>query len=124
MYPEKKPGRRKVDPALKLASENSVMNAVDAWLTLRGIPHWRINSGGLQDAHGRLVMFGAKGMSDFYAIGPSGISIWIECKRPLGGRLSEAQKEFLDTINRSGGIGIVVNSVESLEQQLKGEGVI
>ncbi|MDR1220353.1 MAG: VRR-NUC domain-containing protein [Treponema sp.] len=120
----RKPGRRKVDLALKLVKENSVMSAVQQFLALRGIPHWRINSGGLQDAHGRMVRFGAKGMSDFYAIGPSGISIWIECKRPVGGRLSEAQKEFLDTVNRSGGIGIVVNSVESLEQQLKGEGVI
>jgi hypothetical protein len=58
-------------------------------------------------------------MADFYAIGPAGISIWIECKRPVGGRLSADQKEFLDCINREGGIGIVVNSVESLESQLK-----
>jgi hypothetical protein len=63
-------------------------------------------------------------MSDFYAIGPAGISIWIECKRPKGGRLSADQKEFLDCINRSGGIGIVVSSVESLELQLKEAGVI
>jgi hypothetical protein len=124
MHRNKKPGTPKAGDPLKLVKEIAVMRAVNDWLTLRGIPHWRINSGGLQDAHGRMVKFGAIGMADFYAIGPAGISIWIECKRPVGGRLTEAQKEFLDCINRSGGIGIVVNSVESLEQQLKGEGVL
>jgi hypothetical protein len=58
-------------------------------------------------------------MSDIYAIGPAGISVWIECKRPKGGRLSEAQKEFLDCVNRSGGVGVVVHSVEELEERLK-----
>jgi len=106
------------------SKESFVMNAVSQYLALRKIPHWRINSGGLKNSRGRLVRFGASGMSDYYAIGPGGISIWIECKRPKGGKLSEAQKEFLDCINRNGGIGIVVNSIEGLEQQLKEAGVI
>jgi hypothetical protein len=70
------------------------------------------------------VRFGAPGMSDFYAVGSEGISIWIECKRPSGGVLSAAQKEFLDCINRNGGIGIVVDSIESLAIQLKEAEVI
>lgn len=106
------------------AGEKSVMKIISQFLALHKIPHWRINSGGLKDRNNRLVRFGAKGMSDYYAIGSSGVSIWIECKRPKGGRLSEAQRNFLDCINRNGGIGIVVNSVESLEQQLKEAGVI
>jgi hypothetical protein len=104
--------------------ENSVIRTVEQYLDLKQIPYWRMNSGGLKDEHGRLVRFGAKGMSDFYAIGPSGISIWIECKRPIGGRLSILQKEFLDIIRKHGGIGIVVNSFESLEKQLIDLGVI
>ena len=104
--------------------EGQVLNAVSQWLSLKYIPHWRINSGGLKDRHGRLVRFGAKGMADFYAIGPNGISIWIECKRPKGGKLTESQREFLDCINRNGGVGIVVNSTESLEEQLKEAGII
>ena len=106
------------DP-LRSVRENAVINAVDELLTLYRIPHWRINSGALKTPSGQLVRFGATGMSDFYAIGPAGISVWIECKRPKGGRLSEAQKEFLDCINRNGGVGIVANSVDSLENQLK-----
>jgi hypothetical protein len=109
----------KVEDTLKGVRENAVMNAVDEYLTLKRIPHYRINSGALKTPRGQLVKFGSKGMSDFFAIGPAGISIWIECKRPKGGRLSEAQKEFLDCINRNGGVGIVVNSVDSLENQLK-----
>jgi hypothetical protein len=126
-----KPERRAIkrtgnrDPAFEV-KEADVINAVAHWLAIHRIPHWRVNSGGLKDSHGRLVRFGAKGMADFYAIGPApdGKSIWIECKRPRGGVVSAAQKEFLDCINRRGGIGIIVNSIESLEQQLKEAEVI
>jgi len=104
---------------MKTVKEGSVMRIIDEFLTIKQIPHWRVNSGALRDRRNRLVRFGAKGMSDYYAIGPAGVSIWIECKRPVGGKLSEAQKEFLDCINRNGGIGIVANSLESLERQLK-----
>jgi hypothetical protein len=118
--PEPVSERKNGIPAFKV-KEADVLHAVSQWLALNHIPYWRINSGGLKNSRGRLVLFGAKGMADFYAIGPApeGKSIWIECKRPKGGRLSEAQKEFLDCINRNGGVGIVVNSVDSLENQLK-----
>jgi hypothetical protein len=117
-------GTPKAEDPLRGVKENTVMNAVDEYLAVKRIPHWRVNSGALNNEKGRLVRFGSTGMSDFYAIGPGGISIWIECKRPKGGRLSEAQREFLDCINRNGGVGIVVRSVEELEQQLKEAGVL
>jgi hypothetical protein len=104
--------------------EFAVIRAVDEYLALKRIPHWRMNSGALETRRGGFVRFGATGMSDFYAIGPAGISVWIECKRPEGGRLSAAQREFLDCVIRNGGIGIVVSSIESLELQLKEAGVI
>jgi hypothetical protein len=120
----RKTGTPRTEDPLKGVKENAVMNAVDEYLALKRIPHWRMNSGGLRDSHGRMVKFGAKGMADFCAIGPEGRSVWIECKRPKGGRLSEAQREFLDCINRHAGVGIVVRSVEELEQQLKEAGVV
>jgi hypothetical protein len=112
-------------PVFKV-KEADVLRAVDQWLAVKRIPHWRVNSGGLKDSHGRLVRFGAKGMADFYAIGPApeGKSIWIECKRPDGGVVSAAQREFLDCINRHSGVGIIVHSVEELEEQLKESGII
>jgi hypothetical protein len=109
---------------LQNTKEKSVLKIVIEYLELKQIPHWRINSGALKTERGQFVRFGAKGMSDIYAIGKEGISIWIECKRPKGGRLSEPQKKLLDCVNRNGGIGIVVNSLESLVQQLKEAGVI
>jgi hypothetical protein len=120
----RKTGTPRTEDPLKGVKENAVMNAVDEYLALKRIPHWRMNSGALKNGKGRLIRFGHTGMSDFYAIGPDGVSVWIECKRPKGGRLSETQREFLDCINRNGGVGIVVNSVESLEQQLKEAGVV
>jgi hypothetical protein len=114
----------KTEDPLKGIKEKSTVNTVEEYLTLKRIPHYRINSGALKTPSGQLVRFGSKGMSDIYAIGPAGISIWIEYKRPKGGRLSEAQKEFLDCINRHAGVGIVVHSVEELEGQLKEAGII
>ena len=118
---KKRSGNR--DPIYKV-KEGDVKSAVLDWLTFNRIPHWRINSGALKTPRGRFIRFGAKGMSDIYAIGKNGMSIWIETKRPRGGVVSAGQREFLDCINRNGGIGIVVNSIESLEQQLKEAGVI
>jgi hypothetical protein len=120
----RKLGKSTIDSSLRGVRESSVLNAVMEYLLLKRIPHWRINSGATKTERGGFIRFGSKGMSDIYAIGPDGISIWIECKRSKGGRLSESQKEFLDCINRNGGIGIVVNSVESLESQLKEARVI
>lgn len=59
---------------------------------------------------------------DIYAI-KDGLTFWIECKRPVGGVLSVDQRNFLDAMNRHGAVGIVVNSIESLELQLKEAGV-
>jgi hypothetical protein len=107
-----------------LVPEAAVIRAVGEYLTIMRIPHWRINSGAYRTERGGYVRFGAKGMADVYAIGKDGVSIWIECKRPEGGRLSEEQREFLDRINRHGGVGIVVSSIDSLAVQLKEAGVI
>jgi len=116
--------KQKKGTSLKNVRENPVMNVVKNFLEIHRIPYWRLNSGAYKTPKGHYVRYGAKGMSDIYAIGKDGISIWIECKRPVGGVLSEPQKNFLDCINRNGGIGIVVNSVESLEEQLREAGII
>ena len=120
----KKAVKKRLQNQADSVKEADVLKAVCRRLAVKKIPHWRINSGALKTQRGCLVRFGAQGMADVYAIGPGGISIWIECKRPVGGILSEPQENFLDCINRNGGIGIVVNSIESLEQQLKEAGVI
>jgi hypothetical protein len=131
MYDHMNPNRKAIkknsgnrDPAYAI-QEGDVLKAVSEWLDLHHIPHWRINSGALETPRGRVVRFGAKGMADFFAMGPApeGKAIWIECKRLRGGVVSAAQQEFLDCINRYGGIGIIVSSIESLEIQLKEAGI-
>ena len=111
----------KKQPATK---EAYIITAVCGYLAAVGVPYWRINSGAYKTERGGFVRYGAPGMADVYAVGPAGRSIWIECKRPEGGRLSAAQAEFLEVINKAGGVGIVVNSIDSLETQLKERGVI
>jgi hypothetical protein len=104
-----------------MLKEADVIRAVKQWLSLHKIRHFRMNSGKLKNPSGRPVSFGETGMADLYAL-TKGVAIWIECKRPDGGVVSEEQHAFLDFINQEGcgnTIGIIVNSVESLEQQLK-----
>lgn len=52
-------------PGYVKVREADIIRAVDQWLALKRIPHWRINSGALKTQRGQLVHFGAKGMADF-----------------------------------------------------------
>jgi hypothetical protein len=104
-------------------TEGDVMRIVDGFLTMRRIYHWRNNSGAYKDK-ARFIRYGKTGSSDFIGICPDGRFLAVECKRPNGGVLSAAQREFLDAVNRNGGVGIIASSVESLELQLKEAGVI
>ncbi len=48
---------------------------------------------------------------------PSGRLLCIEVKKP-GGVVSVEQKEFLDIINRNGGLGFVAQSINDVEEFL------
>lgn len=112
----------------KLIKESTVLKQVEEWLTVHKIWHMRCNNSAGKAQSGRFMRsftyngHAVDGVSDIYAV-KDGVSIWIECKRPVGGRLSEGQRNFLDAMNRHGAVGIVVNSIESLENQLKEAGV-
>ena len=99
------------------------MREVDDFLSLHRIYHWRNNSGAYKDKT-RFIRYGKTGSSDFLGVCPDGRFLAVECKRPKGGVLTAAQREFLDAINRNGGLGIVVTSAEELNNQLKEAGVI
>lgn len=109
--------------------EAEILRAVEEWLTLRHIWHMRCNNSAGKAQSGQFMRsftcngHAVNGVSDIYAV-KDGTSIWIECKRPVGGKVKEAQKHFLDAMNRNGAVGIVVNSIESLESQLAEAGVI
>ena len=114
--------------AEKEIKESSVLKQVEEWLTLHRIWHMRCNNSAGKAQSGMFMRsftcngHAVKGVSDIYAI-KDGVSLWIECKRPVGGVVSVDQRNFLDAMNRHGAVGIVVNSIESLEAQLKEAGV-
>ena len=109
--------------------EAVILRQVEEWLTVRHIWHMRCNNAAGKAQSGQFMRsftcngHAVGGVSDIYAV-KDGISIWIECKRPVGGKLSDGQRRFLDAMNRNGAVGIVVNGIESLESQLKEAGVI
>ena len=120
---------REKDEIDKAVRESVVLRQVEEWLTLRHIWHMRCNNSAGKAQSGQFMRsftcngHAVSGVSDIYAV-KDGVSIWIECKRPVGGRLSNGQRNFLDAMNRNGAVGIVVNGIESLEKQLKEAGVI
>lgn len=67
----------------------------------------------------RFVRFGRVGSSDILGITRDGRFLAVECKREKGGRLSDAQKDFLGRIRADGGIALCVSSPEELKKKLE-----
>lgn len=120
--------RKKNDILEKGIKESQVLKDVESWLSLHHFWYMRCNNSAGKAQSGMFMRsftcngHPVKGVSDIYAI-KDGVTFWIECKRPVGGVLSVDQRNFLDAMNRHGAVGIVVNSIESLENQLKEAGV-
>lgn len=98
--------------------EDEVLRQCLTYLEMKGIYCWRNNTGATKIGN-RFIRYGYKGSSDILGILPNGRFLAVECKREKGGILSPAQKIFLENINKNGGLGIVVNSVEKLKENLK-----
>ena len=86
-----------------------------------GIYHWRQNTGAFKTQSGGFFRSSKAGVSDILGILPSGKFLAVECKRPVGGVLSEAQKEFLHHIADNNGIAIVTSNPMTLYDALKKE---
>lgn len=119
--------------------ETDVVGSLFDWLVWRGFLVLRINSGAFVGEHAgkrRYVQFvrwqvlgrdiSAAGVLDILAIAPldNGRLIAIEAKRP--GKLdnvSDEQSAFLMAVINRGGVGIVADSIETLERALLAAGV-
>ena len=99
-------------------SEAEVLNQCTAYLTARGIYHWRQNTGAFK-VENRFIRTGMKGVSDILGVLPGGRLLAIEVKREKGGKLSAAQKEFIASINSRNGCAIVVHSLAELIERLE-----
>jgi len=64
---------------------------------------------------GRPVYFGYPGSADIIGLLPDGRFLAVETKRPVGGKQSPKQIRFQEKIEASGGVYLLVRSVEELE---------
>ncbi len=73
---------------------------------------------------GRCVKFDPgsnRGWPDRIVLLPRGHTIWVELKRPVGGRLSDAQRVAHEDLRRLGQIVVVLKSRDDVDDFLKGQ---
>lgn len=91
--------------------EHHVQTAVVQYLAAAGWATWRIgqrNAKGTQDA----------GVPDIHAMHERWGAMWVECKRPVGGRQSAAQKQFEQWCMRTRQTYVLAPSVDALRVAL------
>ena len=102
--------------------ESEVIQQVKEVIDITGLEIQRINTGCFAVGEGRAKRFirtAKKGTLDFEGYDNRGRHVGIECKRPVGGRLSDEQAERIDDINRKGGVAFVVRSGSEAMELLK-----
>ena len=107
--------------------ESVVIDEVKAIIKATGIQLQRINTGCFVIGTGRnrrFIKTADAGTCDFEGYDNRGRFVAIECKRPTGGRLSPAQRERIEDINRKGGGAIVAHSGDEAYLQLEARGCI
>ena len=105
---------------LKTIPESAVVDEVKKIIKATGLKVQRINTGCfvIKTGHSRrFVKTAEAGTCDFEGYDNHGRFLAIECKRPVGGKLSPAQAERIADINRKGGVAFVAHSgAEALER--------
>ena len=107
--------------------ENVVIAEVKAIIKATGIKLQRINTGCFAIGTGRnrrFIKTADAGTCDFEGYDNKGRFVAIECKRPVGGLLSPAQRERIADINKKGGVAFVAHSGEEALKQLQERGCI
>ena len=77
----------------------------------------RQNSGAFKTPDGQFVRFGWRGCSDVIGQLRDGRLLAVEVKSPTG-HLSTEQQQFLDMVNRAGGVGFVAKSLVDVQLAL------
>lgn len=93
------------------STEKSTQTAILQYLDIRGIFHYRQNTGAVKTAHG-FLRFGAKGAPDIVAIF-RGRYIGIEVK-DVKGYLNANQKEFRSKLEAAGGEYMIARDVDDV----------
>ena len=98
---------------LKTVKESAVIKEVQAIIDATGLEVQRINTGAFATGTGRnrrFIRSCKKGTLDFEGYDNHGRFLGIECKRPIGGRISPDQAARIADVNTKGGIAFVVRS--------------
>ena len=112
---------------LKDVPESAVVAEVKEIIKVTGIKLQRINTGCFvigTGANRRFIKTADAGTCDFEGYDNKGRFCAIECKRPVGGKLSPAQKWRIDDINAKGGVAFVAHSGQEALEQLKDRGCL
>jgi hypothetical protein len=97
--------------------ESDLQRTILDYLALRGIFHYRNNSGGFRDANQHFYRFGAVGSPDIVCV-INGQYVGIEVKASKG-RQSEHQKEFQRQLEAAGGRYVLAYSMDDVTAALK-----
>lgn len=105
-----------------MANETDLVRACINYLNMRGIFAWRQNQGGMKAEYKgkkRFMRFaGAKGISDIIGVLPDGRFLAVECKVGRN-KPTDDQRAFLQSVNDSGGLGIVVYDLDELRDWIE-----
>ena len=103
-------------------TESSISKHIQLAAPSVGCRLLRNTVGKLRDRHGRMVSFGlAVGSADLIGwcqTGALAVFLAVEVKKP-GGRTTPAQRQFLDTVTRMGGLGILAYSVRDFLDEIR-----
>ena len=102
--------------------ESAVIGEVKAIIKATGIKLQRINTGCFAIGTGvnrRFIKTADAGTCDFEGYDNHGRFLAVECKRPVGGKLSPAQEARINDINRKGGVAFVAHSGEEALKKLR-----
>ena len=108
--------------ALKNISEAEVVHEVKNVIKAAGVKVQRINTGCFQIGTGknrRFIKTAEAGTCDFEGYDKRGRFLAIECKRPVGGKLSPAQRARIEDINNKGGVAFVACSGAAAYETLR-----
>lgn len=95
--------------------EKDIQEAIITFLRLKKYVIFKHHSTGFTSGKDgfRTFRLGDKGIADLIGCTPAGRFLAIEVKRK-GGKISEDQRAFLESVNRNGGIGIVAFSLDDV----------
>ncbi len=110
--------------------ESEIQNKIRLKLSQLGFILFRNNVGAWRHPSGAWIKYGlCEGSSDLIGWRPLIITsdmvgskiaqfVAIETKRPSKSRVSERQSHFVNVVQKNGGVGIIVSSIDDLKEYL------